>query len=288
MAVPVLMVAVVVLGRSGSAPPWVRSIRDRLVAEPRASTWAGIIVVCGVLAGLMIRHEEAKEAAQRQATPAPTPAPVAKEVTAAECGSRGLDLLQRVDALAGRLVPECGLDCRGVTDRLVKRCARNRFTKKLLDADKRSAHTSTKTATSVDGLPVLSFFTFADGPEWLATRDGELLTVSGMASSACPSLPSVSAYQRRARVAAAPKRGHDVKTYEGLYNAAGNYKFEDCSEFEITIADLVHEETFRKPDSSEADIRRRVSKRTGLAAKIALGIYSKAMNQCGWIAPGPQ
>ncbi len=80
-------------------------------------------------------------------------------------------------------------------------------------------------------------------------------------------------------------RGDSGASYEGLYNNLGEYKFGDCSPFEIRVANAVYRELYKNPSESQDLAMRRIANRTGLDEEVAAGIYAKAMAVCKWKAP---
>ena len=54
-------------------------------------------------------------------------------------------------------------------------------------------------------------------------------------------------YIRERGLATVARRGSDGKSYEGVYARDGNWKFPDCSEFEVKVATVVQDELFKNP-----------------------------------------
>jgi hypothetical protein len=126
------------------------------------------------------------------------------------------------------------------------------------------------------------------GLQWFVGDDGRWWTLNGFTSDHCPSIPEFTEYRRERAFALAPNRGTDAKTYEGLYDSAGNWKFQDCSIFELKVIDIVNEELFKNENEKEDRALARAAKRVGLSKKLAEAIHTKSLSpQCGWVGhPG--
>lgn len=121
------------------------------------------------------------------------------------------------------------------------------------------------------------------GPEWYLREDGTLLTMNGVASSSCDGLNDVPTFLGLTMTANAPKRGNTPKTYEGVYGPDGNYRYPDCSEFEIRIGRIYNAALWQDPDSSEEAAERRANravKKAGLNPKVGEAIYMKTISKC--------
>lgn len=124
------------------------------------------------------------------------------------------------------------------------------------------------------------FVNLGRAPEWFLRDDGTLMTSNGTAMGFCDDMPNVIDFAGAQARATAPKRGDSPKTYEGVFDKAGNFLFEDCSQYEIEVAAGVKEELFRNPDEDEDKAMKRAAKRAGLPVKLAGDIYAKAAMQC--------
>lgn len=124
------------------------------------------------------------------------------------------------------------------------------------------------------------FVNFAGSPEWFLKDDGTLLTVNGTARGACKGLTNIIEYIGSRERELAPKRGDSPKTYEGVYDKAGNFLFDTCSQYEIEVAAIYNRELFRDPNEPESKSTKRAAKKVGLPLKLASDIYMKTMMQC--------
>jgi hypothetical protein len=69
------------------------------------------------------------------------------------------------------------------------------------------------------------------------------------------------------------RRGTNAATYEGVYNAAGAYKFEDCSRFEVAVASAFNDQLFHKdPEGDEDKIKRRMARKFKLNPDVVMAI----------------
>jgi hypothetical protein len=117
-------------------------------------------------------------------------------------------------------------------------------------------------------------------PEWFVSEDGRWWAVNGVAKTACPAMAEFREYIRERELATVATRGSDGKSYEGVYARDGNWRFPDCSEFEIKVANIVQDELFRNLDEDEDRALKRASKKAGLTRKVASEIYAKITAQC--------
>ena len=156
-------------------------------------------------------------------------------------------------------------------------------------SEKSSFHIVSQTGRGTGDLGDGVFVRYQDGKiiklEWFMGDDGNLFTTNGQTAAACPMLQDIAVAQRDKQVATAPSRGTDAKSYEGLYDDSGNFKFSDCSAFELRVADTVYREIYKNPNEPEKRAMRRVSRKIGLKPDVAAEIYGKAMSKCGWVAP---
>ena len=117
-------------------------------------------------------------------------------------------------------------------------------------------------------------------PEWFVSEDGRWWAVNGVARTACPSMAEFREYIRERELATVARRGSDGKSYEGVYARDGNWKFPDCSEFEVKVATVVQDELFKNPDEDEERALKRAAKKVGLTRKVASDVYAKTTSQC--------
>jgi len=117
-------------------------------------------------------------------------------------------------------------------------------------------------------------------PEWFVSEDGRWWALNGIASTACPSMAEFREYVRERELATVARRGSDGMSYEGVHARDSNWKFPDCSEFEVKVADVVQDEIFKNSDEDEGRALKRAAKKVGLTRKVASDIYAKTTSQC--------
>jgi hypothetical protein len=135
---------------------------------------------------------------------------------------------------------------------------------------------------AIVGKPTFVSYVASDSPspEWFVSEDGRWWTANGVAGAACPSMPEFRDYIHEKELATLARRGSDRKSYEGVFDRNGNWKFQDCSEFEVKVANIVQDELFKNPDEDEERALKRAAQMVGLTKKVASDIYAKTTSQC--------
>jgi hypothetical protein len=183
----------------------------------------------------------------------------------------------------GRDIPTSAQSAAAICERTLK-IVHSHCSVSTASLDRCQTSEKTRTLMSPDHRLMLGpgrFVHFGNpGPEWFLRDDGKLVMTNGFSSSYCKDLPDVTAivaeYERRA----APERGATVKTYECVWDAAGKFRFPDCSRFEIWAGSIIYRELWRKKDEDEDIALRRAAKKTGGSSKLMRDIYTKTTTAC--------